>query len=72
MEEPGGSRCNSWVERICRLNSPQVTIIGGKDKAYFQDVVQYLPDPVIYDEYAQRIKKLLNEIKMGDSREETK
>lgn len=54
---------NRWVEKIYSLHSPQVTIIGDGMTAYFQNVLEYLPDPVIYDEYAQKMKKLLRELK---------
>ena len=56
-------QCNRWIKNIGMLELPQVTIIGGGTKAYFESFVNYLPDPVIYDEYAQKIKKVLSDIK---------
>ncbi|MFO3470448.1 SIR2 family anti-phage-associated protein [Legionella pneumophila serogroup 1] len=54
---------NKSIQSILKLESPQITIIGGKEKAFFDSFVTYLPQPVIYDEYALKIKKLINENK---------
>lgn len=51
-------RCTAWVKRIAALHSPQVTIVGG-DAASFGKFVEFLPDPVVYDEAAAKIKDAL-------------
>jgi SIR2-like domain len=53
------SACRPWLRRIANLASPQVTIVGGGDTAFFNAFVSHLPDPVIYDEQAARIREML-------------
>lgn len=53
-------RCASWVKRVAALRSPQVTVVGG-DFARFSRFVEVLPDPVVYDEAAAKIKEALKE-----------
>jgi hypothetical protein len=52
------------IQSLLRIESPQITIIGG-EAAYFDSFVKYLPESVIYDEYALKIKKILKESKEG-------
>lgn len=53
--------CRPWVQRILKLASPQVTVIGGGETAYFASLVQHLPDPAIFDEQAAKIREMLRE-----------
>lgn len=51
--------CSQWFKRLAELESPQVTIIGGKPLAYFETLVENLPDPVIYDQQSERIREMM-------------
>jgi hypothetical protein len=53
--------CESWVQRMVTLESPQVTIVGGGPAAYFEQFVTDLPDPAIYDEQAARIRQMIRD-----------
>lgn len=55
--------CSDWIKRINSLKSPQVTIVGGGDQAFFDKFVSLLPDPVIYDDQALQIRRTLKELK---------
>ena len=59
------STCRPWVERIAHLCSQQVTIVGSGAGAYFNEFVEHLPDPAIYDEQAARIREMLKEHRLG-------
>lgn len=61
------SACRPWLRRIANLTSPQVTIVGGGDSAFFNSFVSHLPDPVIYDEQAARIREMLQKRREGAS-----
>ena len=50
------------IQSLLRIESPQITVISGEN-AYFNSFVKYLPEPVIYDEYALKIKKILKDNK---------
>jgi len=56
-------KCNRWIKNLGLLELPQVTIIATPSGAYFENFVSFLPDPVIYDKYAQEIKKVLADIR---------
>ena len=56
-------KCNRWIKNLGLLELPQVTIIATPRGAYFENFVSFLPDPVIYDKYAQEIKKVLADIR---------
>jgi hypothetical protein len=51
------------LSRLVALRSPQVTIVGGKSRAYFSNLVADLPDPVIFDERSAAISKMIREFK---------
>ncbi len=59
-------KCNRWIKKLGVLELPQVTIIGTPRGAYFENFVSFLPDPVIYDKYAQEIKKVLADIRRNE------
>ena len=59
-------KCNRWIKNLGLLELPQVTLIGTAPGAYFENFVSYLPDPVIYDKYAQEIKKVLADIRRNE------
>ena len=42
------------VNRILDLRLPQITVIGGGDKAYLSALAQHLPDPTVLDDPAAR------------------
>ncbi len=52
---------SNTIKSLIKISSPQVTIVGGGEHAYFKKLVEYLPPPVIYDEHALKIKKLIKE-----------
>lgn len=47
------------VQTLMSLNSPRVTFVGGMPEAFFDSFVSHLPDPIIYDEQAAKIRELL-------------
>ena len=51
--------CRPWCKRFETLASPRVTIIGGGSAAYFNELVDKLPDPVIFDEQSERMREML-------------
>lgn len=57
--------CSSWLKRIVSLESPQVTIVGGGGDAYFDRMVEHLPDPAIYDEQAMEIREMIRRLRTG-------
>lgn len=50
------------VKRLIALKSPRLTFVGGGANAYFNHMVDFLPDPMLYDlkeqEFRDRIKAL--------------
>jgi hypothetical protein len=52
-----------WVQRIVDLESPQVTIIGDGANAYLDALVARLPEPVVFDEQAARIRDALRQMR---------
>ncbi len=60
------ANCSEWIRKIAALESPQVTLVGGADAAYFDKLAKLLPDPAIYDEQATQIRQLLRDLKAGD------
>lgn len=57
------SLCSNTIRKVYQLQSPQVTIVGGGELAYFDKFVSLLPDPVIYDNQALQIRMMLKELK---------
>jgi hypothetical protein len=51
-----------WIKNLADLDLPQVTIVFGKS-ATLSQMVSQLPDPVLFDEQAAQIKRLLIESK---------
>lgn len=47
------------VRTLMALKSPRVTIVGGMPEAFFDSFVGHLPDPIIYDENAAKIREML-------------
>lgn len=54
---------SAWIKKLIELNLPQVTFVGGNEKAFFDKLATYLPDPTIYDEQALKIKENLKRLK---------
>ena len=50
------------VKRLLALKSPRLTFVGGGKNAYFNNMVEFLPDPMLYDlkeqEFREKIKAL--------------
>jgi hypothetical protein len=57
--------CSIWVQRIAATESPQVTLVGGGEDAYFAKLAALLPDPAIYDQQAIQIRDALRQLKAG-------
>lgn len=57
--------CTPWVRRVLGLESPQVTIVGEGPDAHFEQLVEHLPDPAIYDEQAARIREMIKQYRAG-------
>jgi hypothetical protein len=51
------------LKRLAALRSPQVTIIGNKERAYFSALASDLPDPAIFDDQSREIRQMLKELK---------
>ncbi|WP_439504131.1 SIR2 family anti-phage-associated protein [Methylophaga sp.] len=53
------------VRRLLALKSPRLTFVGGGESAYFDNMVELLPDPVLYDlkeqEFRERIKAMIGD-----------
>jgi SIR2-like domain len=48
------------------LDSPQVTFVGSGERAWFQKLVEQLPDPAIYDEQALVIRRTIRELEQSE------
>ena len=48
------------VRRLINLNSPRLTLVGGGASTYFNNMVGFLPEPLLYDlkeqEFRERVK----------------
>lgn len=51
------------LKKIAALKSPQVTIIGNGERAYFSAFASDLPDPAILDQQSQAIRQMLKDLK---------
>lgn len=49
------------VQSLIALYSPRITLVGGAPEAYFDAFVSNLPDPIIFDEEARKIRELLHQ-----------
>lgn len=54
-----GKSKNGWLQHLLDLESAQVTIVGGGDKAHFEAMVDALPDAALHDDHAHRIQEWL-------------
>jgi hypothetical protein len=61
---------NRYIKSLINLSSPQITIICGGEKAHFKSLVEYLPQAVIFDEHALKIKKMIKENKEISNKEQ--
>lgn len=61
------SRCRPWLQRVASIQSPQVTIVGGKEAGTFASFVRDLPDPAIYNEEAAALLDRIRELNSGGS-----
>lgn len=50
------------LKRLAALKSPQVTIVGNGERAYFSNLANDLPDPAIFDERSAELRKMLKEM----------
>ncbi|GAA4413016.1 hypothetical protein GCM10011450_24070 [Advenella faeciporci] len=54
------------VRRLIALKSPRLTFVGNGENAYFNNMVEFLPDPMLYDlkeqEFRDKIKILSGDI----------
>ena len=55
------ARLNSSIKDLIGLASPRLTFVGGGESAYFNQAVELLPDPILYDlterEMRERLQK---------------
>lgn len=56
------------VQTLMSLRSPRVTLVGGMPQAFFNSFVAHLPDPIVYDEQAARLRDVLRSSAGGDAR----
>jgi hypothetical protein len=52
---------NPFLTQLLNLALPQITFVGGGEQAYFDQLAEHLPDPAIFDEQSERIRKILKE-----------
>lgn len=52
------NKCAKWLRHLSSLNSPQVTIIGNDERAYFKSFIDDIPQPALLDDYSVKVKKL--------------
>jgi hypothetical protein len=52
---------NVWLNSLLGLASPRVTIVGGRPEGYLPGLVSHLPDPVLFDEQAAKIREMLRQ-----------
>lgn len=58
-----GEGSSHWLQQLARSELPQVTIVGGGECAYFGSLVQHIPDPVIFDEHALEVRRIVQEMR---------
>lgn len=54
------------AQRIIALKNPRVTFVGGGSAAYFDQFVQHLPEPAIFNENLKQIEDRLRSLKDAD------
>jgi hypothetical protein len=57
------------VQRLLSLKSPRLTFVGGGEGAYFDKMLEFLPDPMLYDLKEQEFRdkiKLMSESKNAE------
>ncbi len=47
------SACQQWLQKLAALHLGQVTIVVGKEMAYFDRFTEDLPDPAVFDEESE-------------------
>lgn len=67
--QPDLTAASDWLRKIGALELPQLTIVGGDSRAYFNALVADLPDPAIYDDRAAALRSRLREFKAGTTDE---
>lgn len=64
--------CSRWIRTIVELESPQVTVVGGGSNAYLKALVSRLPEPVVFDEQAARIREALQRLRDAASQADSR
>ncbi|WP_341937984.1 SIR2 family anti-phage-associated protein [Marinimicrobium sp. C2-29] len=57
------------VRRLLSLNSPRITFVGGGENVYFNNMVDLLPEPMLYDLKEQEFKERIRAASGGDHAE---
>ncbi|MFT0851370.1 SIR2 family anti-phage-associated protein [Achromobacter sp. F4_2707] len=57
------------VRRLLALKSPRLTFVGGGEAAYFNHMVDLLPDPMLYDLNEQEFRERIKAMSGGDDAE---
>ena len=52
---------NPFLSQLLLLGLPQITFVGGMERAYLEKLAEHLPDPAIFNEQSERIRKILAE-----------
>ncbi len=60
---------NPFLSQLIQLGLPQITFVGGNARAFLDKLAEHLPDPAIFNEQSERIRKLLAEKKKSDQSE---
>lgn len=51
----------SGLRHLLSLKSPRVTVVGGKERAYFDAFVGHLPEPALFDDELLKYRQLLTQ-----------
>jgi hypothetical protein len=56
------TNCAPWIQRLLALKLGQVTFVGGGEAAWFTRLVEDLPDPAIFDEEGEQVRRALRDL----------
>lgn len=62
------SQLKPEIKRLLSLKSPRLTIVGGGESVYFERIVNFLPDPMLYDLKEQELRDKIKALS-GDKNE---
>jgi hypothetical protein len=60
--DPAAPTLPAALRNLLALRNPRVTVIGGGEAAYLDQLVEHLPDPLLYDAEMRRLYRELQDI----------